>query len=88
LGAGRCRFAREHKRLCGYLFLHALRTGTRALGLQRGSLSDTVLRLPENGLSAMWQHTWKRLRGLDPAIGEIEQTKTNIRRAARRCHSS
>ncbi len=75
LGDGRTKFTRESKRLCGYLFLHALRTGTRALSLQRGSLLDTVLRLPGNGLSAMWQDTLQKLRELDPAIGEIEQLK-------------
>ena len=75
LGAGRKLFAREHKRLCGFLFLRALRTGSRALSLQRGSLLDTVLRLPGNGLAEMWQDTLKRLRELDPAIGEIEQLK-------------
>jgi putative ATP-dependent endonuclease of OLD family len=75
LGDGRDKFTREHKRLCGFLFLHALRTGARALSLQRGSLLDTVLRLPGSGLSAMWQDTLKRLRDIDPAIGEIEQLK-------------
>jgi len=75
LGGGRTTFNREHKRLCGFLFLRALRTGSRALSLQRGSLLDTVLRLPGGGLAAMWQDTLNRLRELDPAIGEIEQLK-------------
>ena len=75
LGGGLAAFTREHKRLCGFLFLRALRTGSRALSLQRGSLLDTVLRLPGSGLAEMWQDTLDRLRGLDPAIGEIEQLK-------------
>lgn len=75
LGGGRKKFSREHKRLCGFLFLRALRTGSRALSFQRGSLLDTVLRLPGNGLAEMWQDTLRRLRDLDPAIGEIDQLK-------------
>lgn len=75
LGGGRKKFTREHKRLCGFLFLRALRTGSRALSFQRGSLLDTVLRLRGSGLAEMWQDTLRRLRDLDPAIGEIEQLK-------------
>lgn len=78
LGAGRKYFSREHKRLCGFIFLRALRTGSRALSLQRGSLLDTVLRLGGSGLTDMWEDTLAQLRDIDPAIGEIEQLK-NIR---------
>ncbi len=75
LGPGLTRFARDHKRMCGFVFLRALRTGTRALSLQRGSLLDTVLRLGGGGLNEMWLQTLRRLRTLDPAIGEIEPLK-------------
>lgn len=75
LGPGLTRFTRDHKRLCGFVFLRALRTGTRALSLQRGSLLDTVLRLGGGGLNEMWLQTLRRLQKLDPAIGEIEQLK-------------
>jgi len=37
LGGGRKKFSREHKRLCGFLFLRALRTGSRALRALRGN---------------------------------------------------
>lgn len=83
LGNGRDVFHREHKRICGFLFLRALRTGSRALSLQRGSLLDTILRLPGTGLAEMWQDTLTRLRELDPAIGDISQLKqisTEIRK--------
>jgi putative ATP-dependent endonuclease of OLD family len=40
-------FNRRHKQLCGFLYLRSLRTGTRALSLQRGSLLDIILRLKE-----------------------------------------
>jgi putative ATP-dependent endonuclease of OLD family len=75
LGAGRRIFGREHKRLCGFLFLRTLRTGSRALSLQRGSLLDTVLRLGGGGLADMWQDTLDRLQGLKPSIGEVAQLK-------------
>ena len=75
LGQGRTRFTRTHKRFCGFVFLRALRTGSRALSLQRGSLLDTVLKLSGIGAVEMWQDTLTRLRELDPAIGEIEQLR-------------
>ena len=76
LGQGRALFTRAHKRLCGFLFLRTLRTGSRALGLQRGSLLDTVLRLGGDGVAEMWSDTLSRLGELDPAIGDIEGLKT------------
>ena len=76
LGGGRKIFGRDQKRLCGFIFLRTLRTGSRALSLQRGSLLDTVLRLRGSGLTEMWEKTLAELRGLDPAIGEIAQLKT------------
>lgn len=75
LGQGRREFSRAHKRLCGFVFLRALRTGSRALGLQRGSLLDTILKLAGDGASEMWLDTLQRLRDLDPSVGDIEQLK-------------
>ena len=75
LGAGLARFRREHKRLCGFIFLRTLRTGSRALSLQRGSLLDTTLRLGGGGLTEMWQDTLERLHALKPPIGDIPQLK-------------
>ena len=75
LGQGRIPFTRLHKRLCGFVFLRTLRTGSRALSLQRGSLLDSVLKLGGAGAVEMWQDTLGRLQALDPAIGEIEQLK-------------
>lgn len=75
IGEGRTRFTRDHKRLCGFVFLRALRTGSRALSLQRGSLLDTILRLGGAGAAEMWRDTLARLQTLDPAIGEIEQLR-------------
>jgi putative ATP-dependent endonuclease of the OLD family len=75
LGQGRVPFTRLHKRLCGFVFLRTLRTGSRALSLQRGSLLDSVLKLGGSGAVQMWQDTLSRLQALDPAIGEIAQLK-------------
>lgn len=87
LGEGRDRFTRAHKRLCGFVYLRALRTGSRALGLQRGSLLDTVLRLSEEGSAEMWMETLRQMRDLDPAIGaipDLESLLAQIRERAGR----
>lgn len=82
LGQGRSVFTRAHKRLCGFVYLRALRTGSRALSMQRGSLLDTILRLGGDGAAEMWSDALGALKELDPAIGEIEQLRSireNIR---------
>lgn len=73
LGGGRSRFDVRSKRMCGFVFLRTLRTGSRALSLQRGSLLDTILRLASEGSAQMWQETLDSLRGLNPAIGDIDK---------------
>ena len=40
-------FSKKHKQLCGFLYLRSLRTGSRALSLERGSLLDIILRIKE-----------------------------------------
>lgn len=52
------------KRQFGFLYLRALRTGSRALSLERGSLLDLILRA--KGVKVgLWEKTIERLRGLD-----------------------
>lgn len=52
------------KRLFGFVYLRALRTGSRALSLERGSLLDILLRL--KGVRAgLWEKTIERLKALD-----------------------
>lgn len=52
------------KRQFGFLYLRALRTGSRALSLERGSLLDIILR--NKGVrTTLWEKTIERLRGLD-----------------------
>lgn len=71
--AGLTVFPRDLKIQCGFIYLRTLRTGRRALSLERGSLLDTILRLGDNGKESMWESTVKQLRALDPPIGDIPQ---------------
>lgn len=75
LGEGLAKFRRTHKRLAGYVYLRALRTGSRALSLQRGSLLDTILQLSGDGAAEMWRDTLDKLTDLEPAVGDIPQLK-------------
>lgn len=63
-------FRTSDKRHCGFLFLRTLRTGTRALSLERGSLLDVILRLQETRLK-MWEELLNDLRALP--VGEKEE---------------
>ncbi|WP_324353498.1 AAA family ATPase [Methyloceanibacter sp.] len=49
-------FSKKDKQICGYLYLRSLRTGSRALSLERGSLLDIILRLKEVR-PQMWEDT-------------------------------
>mgnify|MGYP000276763959 CR=1 FL=1 len=71
--AGLSLFPRDWKIQCGFIYLRTLRTGRRALSLERGSLLDTILRLGDTGKESMWESTVKQLRDLDPPIGDIPQ---------------
>ncbi|OCS48532.1 ATP-dependent nuclease [Ralstonia pickettii] len=59
-------FRPSDKRLCGFLFLRTLRTGSRALSLERGSLLDIILRLQDTRLK-MWEDLLKALRQVQVA---------------------
>jgi len=65
-------FSRKHKQLCGFLYLRSIRTGSRALSLERGSLLDIILRLKEVR-PQMWEDTLTILSDIpvasDPALG-------------------
>ena len=70
-----CVFSRAAKRLFGFIYLRALRTGTRALSLERGSLLDVILKLKDEERSAMWEKTLQAMEDLDPAVDEIPQLR-------------
>lgn len=65
-------FSRKHKQICGFLYLRTIRTGSRALSLERGSLLDIILRLKEVR-PQMWEATLSTLTEImvasDPALG-------------------
>lgn len=69
----RPRVTRADKRRLGFIYLRALRTGTRALSLERGSLLDIILRLKDDDRSAMWEQTLQSLENLEPPIHDIPQ---------------
>ena len=60
------------KRQFGFLYLRTLRTGSRALSLERGSLLDIILRA-KGVRHSLWQKTISRLQSLD-----IEADATEI----------
>lgn len=63
---------RPIKREFGFLYLRALRTGSRALSLERGSLLDIILRT--KGIrTALWEKTITKLRVMD-----VEQDAAEI----------
>jgi putative ATP-dependent endonuclease of OLD family len=64
--------SKEVKRLFGFLYLRAVRTGSRALSLERGSLLDVILRL-RGSRAGIWEKAIERLRALD-----IEQDATHL----------
>jgi putative ATP-dependent endonuclease of OLD family len=59
-------FSRRDKQHCGFLYLRSIRTGTRALSLERGSLLDIILRLKEIR-PKMWEATLSGLSEFDVA---------------------
>jgi putative ATP-dependent endonuclease of the OLD family len=65
-------FHKRDKQFCGFLYLRSLRTGTRALSLQHGSLLDIILRLKEIR-PQMWEKTIDQLSAFnvasDPELG-------------------
>lgn len=69
------KFRRSDKRECGFLYLRAIRTGARALSMERGSLLDIILRLREIR-PKMWEDVLNQLRATavatDPSSGMNE----------------
>jgi putative ATP-dependent endonuclease of OLD family len=63
------RVPRPIKRTFGFLYLRALRTGSRALSLERGSLLDVILRI-QSLQTGIWEHVRGRLESLTPPIDD------------------
>lgn len=79
------KFSTKDKRQCGFLILRTLRTGSRALSLERGSLLDIILDLREIKLK-LWEDVLVQLRRLpiaaNPELG-ISTILTGIQNALR-----
>ncbi|MDQ0107523.1 putative ATP-dependent endonuclease of OLD family [Chitinophaga terrae (ex Kim and Jung 2007)] len=60
-GVAFAKFGKSDKRECGFLYLRALRTGTRALSMERGSLLDIILKIRELR-PKMWEDILSQLR--------------------------
>ena len=80
----RARVTRPAKRQFGFIYLRALRTGARALSLERGSLLDIILKLKDDDRSAMWEQTLAAMEDLDPPIDAIPQLRTILSEVAGR----
>jgi putative ATP-dependent endonuclease of the OLD family len=58
---------KKTKQMFGFIYLRTLRTGSRALSLERGSLLDIILKL-KGVRTGLWEKSIKRLRDLNPPI--------------------
>jgi len=79
-------FSKKDKQHCGFLYLRSLRTGSRALSLEHGSLLDIILRLKEIR-PQMWEATIATLAGFDVASapelgisGVLESINTSLKK--------
>ncbi|MEX1668521.1 ATP-dependent endonuclease [Zhongshania guokunii] len=61
------RIRQSIRRSFGFIYLRTIRTGSRALSLERGSLLDVILRL-QGVKTGIWEHLRSRLEHLDPPI--------------------
>lgn len=65
-------FTKKDKQVCGFLYLRSIRTGSRALSLERGSLLDIILRLKEVR-PQMWEDAIGKISAIavaeDPSLG-------------------
>jgi len=72
---------RSRKRQIGFLYLRALRTGRRALSLERGTLLDILLRVGDIR-PKFWEETRGRLENLEPpleeSIGSLREVLNNL----------
>ncbi len=71
------RVPRTIKRSFGFLYLRTLRTGSRALSLERGSLLDVILRI-QNLRTGIWEQIRRRLGTLDPPIDDGTETLPRV----------
>ena len=68
---------RAIRQMVGFFYLRALRTGSRALSLERGSLLDIILQR-RHIRTGIWENAIEQLRGLTPPIDEGAANLTPI----------
>lgn len=77
------KFSKSDKRECGFLYLRALRTGSRALSMERGSLLDIILRIKELR-PKMWESLLEELRTMKVAANTeigISEVLSDVQKA-------
>jgi putative ATP-dependent endonuclease of OLD family len=74
------RVPRSIRRNFGFLYLRALRTGSRALSLERGSLLDVIMRI-QSLQTGIWEHVRRRLEDLEPPIEDGATQLTPVLRS-------
>ena len=80
-------FKTRDKRRCGFLYLRTLRTGNRALSLERGSLLDIILQLKELR-PLMWEEVLNQLKditvaknpdlGLEEILSDVQESLSSL----------
>lgn len=79
-------FRKSDKQICGFLYLRTLRTGSRALSLERGSLLDIILRLQE-ARPKLWEDSLEALSSLqlsDGAKGGLGEVLESVNTALKK----
>lgn len=79
-------FRKKDKQVCGFLYLRTLRTGSRALSLERGSLLDIILRLQE-ARPKLWEDSLEALSSLqlsDDAEGGLGEVLASVNTALKK----
>lgn len=79
-------FRKKDKQICGFLYLRTLRTGSRALSLERGSLLDIILRLQE-ARPRLWEDSLEALSTLqlsDDAKGGLGEVLESVNKALKK----
>ncbi len=79
-------FRKKDKQICGFLYLRTLRTGSRALSLERGSLLDIILRLQE-ARPKLWEDSLEALSSLqlsDDAVGGLGEVLESVNTALKK----
>jgi putative ATP-dependent endonuclease of OLD family len=69
--------SKSTKRMIGFIYLRTLRTGSRALSLERNSLLDMILRV-QGVRTGLWERSIARLRALNPPIGNDAHELTPV----------